>query len=162
VQNVLDSLYYAVNNGARLSNNSYGAPATALTEAERTAAYAAIHFAASKGHLFVAVAGNDDRDTDGLAQPPASYDLPNIISVAATTRNDKLAHISNYESTSVDLLTVLVHEVGHLLGKEQEVGGVMAETLSPGTRRAPFTGSYIDWLATVDVLFAEESPHKRR
>lgn len=34
---------------------------------------------------------------------PASYDLPNIIAVAATTDNDTLADFSNYGANSVDL-----------------------------------------------------------
>src|SRR5262245_15719949 len=66
VQGALDSIYYAVNNGARISNNSYGAPATALTDSERAAVYAAIQFAASRDHLFVAAAGNEKSDNDAV------------------------------------------------------------------------------------------------
>ena len=66
------------------------------------------------------------------------------------------------EQQRMDLLTALEHEVGHLLGKEHKAGGVMAETLSPGTRRTPFADSYTDWLPVVDALFAEQSLHKRR
>ena len=35
----------------------------------------------------------------------------------------------------MDLLTVLEHEIGHLLGHDHEAGGVMQETLTAGTRR---------------------------
>jgi hypothetical protein len=37
----------------------------------------------------------------------------------------------------MDLLSVLEHEVGHLLGREHEATGVMAETLTAGTRLSP-------------------------
>ncbi|MDE0840488.1 MAG: S8 family serine peptidase, partial [Kiritimatiellae bacterium] len=55
-------------------------------------------------HVFVAAAANDGNDNDG-GNPayPASYDLDNIIAVAATDANDGLAGFSNYGVTTVDL-----------------------------------------------------------
>ena len=66
------------------------------------------------------------------------------------------------EQHRMDLLTVLEHELGHALGFDHQETGVMAETLSPGARLAPFADSSTDWLAAVDMLFTEESLRKRR
>jgi len=56
-------------------------------------------------------------------------------------------------SQPVDLLTVVLHELGHVLGYEHEDGGFMDETLLPGTRRLPMGDA-------VDEVFAsfDESP----
>jgi subtilisin family serine protease len=51
----------------------------------------------------VCAAGNESNDNDENPTYPASYDLPNIISVAATDQDDNLAWFSNYGQTSVDL-----------------------------------------------------------
>ena len=53
--------------------------------------------------LFVASAGNDARNTDSTPSYPASYDEPNIISVASTTHTEDLSSFSNFGTTTVDL-----------------------------------------------------------
>lgn len=53
--------------------------------------------------LFVAAAGNSNSNTDLIPFYPANYDVPNVISVAATDRNDAKATFSSYGLTTVDL-----------------------------------------------------------
>jgi subtilisin family serine protease len=86
---------YGVN--VRVMNNSWGG--TIYSSALNTA----IEASNSAGILFVAAAGNGSVNNDATAQYPASYASANVISVAATDQNDKLASFSNYGATTVDL-----------------------------------------------------------
>ena len=100
--NAIRAINYAVANGAKISNNSWGGGANS------TALRDAIQNAGNQGHLVVAAAGNGNilgvpQNTDKTPSYPASYNLPNIISVAATDRYDKFASFSNFGATSVDL-----------------------------------------------------------
>jgi hypothetical protein len=52
---------------------------------------------------FVAAAGNNASNNDVIPRYPSSYDVPNVIAVAASTTADDLAGFSNYGATSVDL-----------------------------------------------------------
>ena len=59
--------------------------------------------AGAADQLFIAAAGNAGSNTDTSPHYPSSYDLPNIISVAATDQHDELSLMSNYGLESVDL-----------------------------------------------------------
>lgn len=91
------SIAYSVAKGAPISSNSWG------SGEESSILYDAIGDAGAAGQLFVAAAGNNNRNTDAIPFYPASFDLENILSVAATDRNDQRASFSNYGATSVDL-----------------------------------------------------------
>ena len=96
------ALEYAVNNGAKLSNNSWGGGGFSQS------LYDAIANAGSSGHIFIAAAGNggDDGlgdDNDLIPHYPSSYELDNIISVASTDSSNNLSGFSNYGLISVDL-----------------------------------------------------------
>jgi subtilisin family serine protease len=81
-----------------VTNNSWGGGGS------DAALYNAIQAAGDSGMLFVAAAGNDGQNLDtGFTSYPASYDLPNIISVANITSSDQLNGGSNYGVNSVDL-----------------------------------------------------------
>lgn len=83
-------------------NCSYGG--SSFSQPERDA----IEEAGNAGIIVCAAAGNggdDDIGDDNSQTPeyPASYDVPNLISVAATDLNDELADFSNYGTQSVDI-----------------------------------------------------------
>lgn len=88
---------YAVSNGARIINASYGG--TRYSQA----AYDSINEAGKQGVLFVAAAGNDGLDNDQIPHYPANYALDNIISVAALDRWDMLASFSDYGAKTVHI-----------------------------------------------------------
>ena len=93
----IECLYYAIDNGAHVTNHSwYG---TDFSQA----LYDAIAEAGDRNQLLVAAAGNESADNDSQPHYPASFDLDNVISVAATDSNDRLAAFSNYGAGSVDL-----------------------------------------------------------
>jgi len=94
---ILQGVDYATDNGANVTSNSYGGGGYSQSM------YDAISRANQAGVLFSAAAGNNGRDNDVTAFYPASYDLPNIISVAAMTRFGTRASFSNYGATTVDL-----------------------------------------------------------
>ncbi len=104
VASEVKAIDFAIQNGAKIINASYGG--SEFSDAE----YDAIARFRDAGGIFVAAAGNggpdsvgDDNDDTNTAQYPASYDLTNIISVAATDQDDALASFSNYGATSVDI-----------------------------------------------------------
>lgn len=90
------------------SNNSYGAFDQAFfanaptgISAERDAI---VRFVAS-GATFVAAAGNNgfDNDNPNFTNFPSSYNIPGVISVAATDNRDQLAGFSNFGAQTVEL-----------------------------------------------------------
>jgi subtilisin family serine protease len=63
----------------------------------------AIRAAGDAGILFVAAAGNNGTDNDKRPHYPSNYDLPNVISVAATDNTDNLTSFSNYGIKTVHI-----------------------------------------------------------
>ncbi len=99
---IAEALDYAVMMDMPISNNSYaeGEYSNRMIEA--------LDSAEVNGHLFVAAAGNFRNNNDTNPNYPSSYNFDNIISVAATNRNDQLWVQSNlrgssYGATNVDI-----------------------------------------------------------
>lgn len=99
---IVDAIDYAINNDARIINMSLGGGGFSTSD------YEIIALANEKGILVVVAAGNGGGDgigdnNDFTPSYPASYDLPNIISVAATDSRDVISSYSNYGPVSVDI-----------------------------------------------------------
>ena len=105
LSSAIEAIQYASDNGAKISNNSWGyvgTPDPALRDAID-----------ASGMLFVASAGNEHINNDTglyirqiglrLRAYPASYKLPNILSVAAVNNTGRMAGFSNFGRESVDV-----------------------------------------------------------
>ena len=96
----LCGIYYAGEQDAQVINLSWGYqgnPSTVLEESIR-------YFGEDCGTLFVTSAGNDGSDNDAIPHYPSSFELDNIISVAALDKTEfELAFFTNFGETSVDI-----------------------------------------------------------
>jgi thermitase len=97
LENAVAAIRFAVDNGARVINASWGSD---VPDADL---YNAIAYADQKGVVFVTAAGNDGIDGDAHPTYPAAYHLPNVLVVAAIDPSGNLASFSNYGRKSVDL-----------------------------------------------------------
>lgn len=102
-----DKLYRALPHidwvGARVVNMSYGSDPITGPLLASGIEYEAI--ASRPNVLFVAAAGNESTNL-GLPNThvyPCSYDLPNVVCVAASTSADTIASFSNYDGTGPDV-----------------------------------------------------------
>lgn len=96
--NAIRAIDYAISRGAKVLNNSWGGR-TGVNKALRDA----IVRAERAGALFVAAAGNEANNNDVSPTYPASYNLGNVISVAATTSSDGFASFSNRGARTVHM-----------------------------------------------------------
>ena len=91
VKNTVKCIDYAVNNGAHIINYSGGGPGS--NESEK----ASISKANDRGILFIAASGNESSEIEKHSKYyPASYNLPNIISVNSKSSEDKILESSNW------------------------------------------------------------------
>lgn len=93
----IKAIDYSRSQGAHVISASWGGGAYS------SALYRTIADCAVAGIPFVAAAGNDGTDNDSYPHYPSSYNLPNIVAVAATDARDQLTGFSCYGRTSVDI-----------------------------------------------------------
>ena len=117
----VSSIEYALKNKADIMSNSWGGGPFSQ------ALYDVIVKAKNAGILFVAAAGNEANDNDDMPAYPASYQIDNIISVAAIDANGKLADFSNTGKTTVHVAAPGVDILSHTMkGLEAWSGTSMA------------------------------------
>ena len=91
---IIRALDYARKAGAKIASHSYGG--LIFNAAVRDAF-------AQPDMLHIVAAGNYRHNNDEKMNYPSSYNLPNMISVAASDRNDNIASFSNYGPKTVHL-----------------------------------------------------------
>lgn len=97
LEDAVKAIAYANKMGAKVMSNSWGGGgfSQALMDV--------IKETDASGSLFVAAAGNDYSNNDANPAYPASYQVPNVISVAAVDNKGMKAGFSNYGKSTVHL-----------------------------------------------------------
>lgn len=95
LEDAIKSIDYATKMGANIMSNSWGGGGYSET------LKAAIERANKAGILFVAAAGNESNNNDAKPTYPATYNVPNVLSVAAVDNQGKIANFSNYGKNTV-------------------------------------------------------------
>lgn len=165
----IEAIEYASENGAKISNNSWGFESPAITGPDplrQAIERSGMLFVASAGNGgFNGVGDNNDRSRWERAYP-ASYPSPNILSVAAADNTGALADFSNFGPKSVDLTApgvdvlstvpsvparsgVTLSEVG-TSGGQALVAGFGIEEMSDEAARTEFTDEALTTIGHTD------------
>lgn len=97
LEDAIKAIDYATKMGAKVMSNSWGGGGFSQTLLD------SIKATNDAGALFVAAAGNDSNNNDEHESYPASYEVANIISVAAVDNAGTKADFSNYGKRSVHI-----------------------------------------------------------
>lgn len=139
----VEAIGYATKMGAHVMSNSWGGGGYSA------ALFEAIKLAESRGQIFVAAAGNSRSDNDVNPTYPASYQVSNVISVAAMDRAGKPASFTCYGKKSVHVAAPGVNILSTTPGNTYKsfsgtsmatphVAGIVGLVLAKqGTRAAP-------------------------
>lgn len=135
-KDVANSIFYAVDNGAKILNMSFGKDYSP----DKEIVWEAMKYAETKGVLLVKAAGNDNLNIDKDIHYPSNFDENNnkiietLITVGASTPNSEnlKASFSNYGKLSVDVFapgTEILSTVPHDRFKELQ-GTSMASPIT--------------------------------
>lgn len=95
--NAINAIYYAVDNGAKVINNSWGGPSYSRS------LHDAYKYAYDHDVLLVTAAGNSSVNLNVEPMYPANFDTPSNITVGASSNSDRRASFSNYSSSYVHI-----------------------------------------------------------
>src|SRR5690606_8039737 len=154
-KDVANSIRYAVDNGAKILNMSFGKSHSP----ERDIVWDAMRYAEKKGALLIKAAGNDDLNIDVDVHYPANFDdkgnkvIDAVITVGASTPDPSAlkASFSNYGKKSVDVFapgTEILSTVPHDEFKEEQ-GTSMASPVTAGV--AALVWSHYPKLSALEV-----------
>lgn len=133
----IQAIYYAVNNGADVINNSWGGSSYSQS------LHDALNYAYQNHLVVVSAAGNYSNDNDASPLYPASYPVPSNISVAATNDFDSLASFSNFGRNSVQMAAP---------------GVAIWSTVPGGTRYMSGTSMAAPFVSGLAALVVREAP----
>lgn len=120
--NAVKSIDYATKIGANIMSNSWGGGGFSQVLMD------AIVRARAAGILFTAAAGNESNNNDRRPSYPASYDVDNIISVAAINNRGALAPFSSYGLKSVHIAAPGVNVLSTVPGGQDTYSGTSMAT----------------------------------
>ena len=155
-KDVANAIYYAVNNGAKVINMSFGKHYSP----ERAVVEKAIRYAEKKGVLIVHAAGNDKENKDVILNYPTRKFIKgkkeawNVIEVGANSRyldENLAAKFTNYGETSVDLFApgVYVYSASPNNTYKESSGTSMAAPIVSGVAALLF--SYFPELSSNEI-----------
>lgn len=138
------AIYFAVDHGARVINASWGGVDFSATLRD------AILYANAHNVVFVTAAGNDGTNNDLKTSYPASFRLPNEISVASVDQAGNLAGFSNYGARTVDIAAPGVNIVSDVPAAFSPDG---LQTLSGTSMSTAYVSGVVALVAGVDPQF---------
>jgi thermitase len=146
LMNAVKAIDFAIEQGAHIMSNSWGAEVSADQAQPITEA---IERAREAGIVFVAAAANSSKNNDSANFYPTNTPLSNVISVAATDANDSLASFSNYGVHKVDIGAPGVDIISTTPGNKYQ-------NLSGTSMATPFVSGAIAFLMAQDMGLTPE------
>lgn len=144
---ILEAYQYAEDHGARIINASYGGPDFSQAELD------AIESLEQAGILFVTSAGNFNSNLDySVAAYPANYDVPNVVAVAASNRQDNVASFSQYGPLSTDVAAPGLQIVTTNVGGGYTVPNNCQDTGSCGVNGTSFASPHTAGVAALVAM----------